>query len=125
MTKLMDKTGLRKLYAMGALAKAPTICDYDIGGAPQIPVEVTITDSQRNGKGAFWMCDIDEIIHEAEANGDTTKKNPNFPILKAIFREMLYVRERLGHPPYESPKHLLPEKIIPDHIAGLLNLDQN
>lgn len=120
MSRLLDKTELRKLYNMGALARVQTICDFDIGGAPNIPVEVTITDSERQAKGAFWTCDIDELLHEAMENGDTPKSNPNLPVLKSIFKEMIAVRKALGQPDYQ-PKAAL----MPSHISALLGLDQN
>lgn len=103
---------------MGALAGVQTICDFDIGGAPNVPVEVTITDTSRNAKGAFWTCDIDELLHDAAESGDTPLTNPNLPVLKKIFSEMIAIRKALGQPDYKPKQALLPAR-----INTLLNLD--
>ena len=96
---------------MGALSGSQTIVHYDIGGCPYTPVEVTITDETLAAKGAFWTSDVDRVLFDAYQNGDTANRNPNLPVLRSIFREMVECREMLGHPPHKTKFETLPTEI--------------
>lgn len=109
--KLGGPSDLKRIYSMGALSGTKTITNYDIGGSRYTPIEVTITDTQINGKGAFWMCDIDHALHDALENGDTEIDNANLPVLIEIFQEMAAIRKACGQPPYEPKSPLLPYAI--------------
>lgn len=111
MLELGNKKTLRDLYNLGRITGIQTLWWRDIGASRYTPVEITITDTEHKPRGAYWMSDLDEILHEALESGDTAQKNPNLPILKQAFREMADVRKRAGQPDYVPMKPYLPKAI--------------
>ncbi|MFN3701116.1 MAG: hypothetical protein ACK4VI_06305 [Alphaproteobacteria bacterium] len=111
MIELSDQNTLRQIYARGAEKNSATITNYDFGGSPYNPVEVTILDTSDNKEKAFWISDIDGILTEAIQRGDTSKTNPNLTVLQSIFSSMVKWRKVLGHPKYEPPVAAIPPSI--------------
>lgn len=111
MSEFGNKKTLKDLYDLGRLTGLQTLWWRDIGGTKYNPVEVTITDTEQNPRGTYWMCDIDEVFNEGLQKGDTALTNPNLPVLKKAFAEMAALRKSVGQESYKPSKAFVPKEI--------------
>lgn len=99
------KARLADIYREGRNLQKPSLSLVDMGGAPNIPVEMVLKHVPGDEMlGSFTYHDIRDILDLAEIEFDDEANNPNLQFLGRMFRDMVQMRHTLGQPLPERTK---------------------